>query len=784
MPYKNSEKRKEKSRDAARSRRNNEATVFTDLTDCLPVPPAVLATLDKASVMRVAISSFKLRKLLGPDLSYEDDRPPLEKALDSSYIKSLNGILLVLGRDGDIAFLSDNCSQHLGLSQIELIGQSIFDFSNEGDKSTILGVLEKCAQKHVGEEFNFFMRVKCTLTSKGKNINLKSATYKVLHCTGCCVYVEPEKEEKGLSAIILVAEPIPHPSNIEILLDSNTLLTKHHMSMKMLFCDNKLCQLLGFQEEEMMNKSMFEFYHLADIQHLVASFKQMKELGQIKTSPYRLLAKHGGYIWVVTEATVIYNVRLEQAEHIVCVNYIVSGLEDEGMILADFQMPAGTLPVSMPEPQALLPPVPYLVEPQDIVDLTSCTKSLFTDDNTGATIIADDTCYDRMTPTADEVMVALHYNNQDPKLVRVESLFTTVDACSGEELIAPMKCEDDDDDSICMQTSMAPSDMVMVDLSEASCDTDMGETLILDKDDVDMSQRAPYISIDDDLYMPMEMDGTPIAVGANEMIGKTESVFNMRFEENEEEEGEEGTKKRKHQHIPFSVLRLQEAYSKKREEGQQAHQKLAALVPSAPTETNRLETGPPEVSQPTKRARLNSIHDGMRSPVVDDGLHGGSSVLLNLLTSGVDLHSDRYRLPTPKTRSPQPSTSSSSMSCSPSSSGSNSPFNNSPFSNSPFNDEPKGDLSLRALLTRPIPDIPSTTTCSSSSAPCSPRQYTRARSVTFNTPPPSASTSAASFSNSVSNGSGRTSTMGSPELVTFDASYMQIFNMNSGNNAI
>ena len=58
------EKRREKSRDAARSRRTKEADVFNELTSLLPVSEETVATMDKASVMRIAISYVKLRTVL------------------------------------------------------------------------------------------------------------------------------------------------------------------------------------------------------------------------------------------------------------------------------------------------------------------------------------------------------------------------------------------------------------------------------------------------------------------------------------------------------------------------------------------------------------------------------------------------------------------------------------------------------------------------------------------------------------------------------------------------
>lgn len=62
--YRNMERRKEKSRDAARNRRGRETEIFTDLTALLPVSPTKVANLDKASVIRIAISYLKIRAVI------------------------------------------------------------------------------------------------------------------------------------------------------------------------------------------------------------------------------------------------------------------------------------------------------------------------------------------------------------------------------------------------------------------------------------------------------------------------------------------------------------------------------------------------------------------------------------------------------------------------------------------------------------------------------------------------------------------------------------------------
>lgn len=62
------------------------------------------------------------------------------------------------------------------------MGQSMFEFTHPCDHEEIREVLSARPHGHkapVAEERIFYIRIKCTLTSKGRNVNLKSATYKV-----------------------------------------------------------------------------------------------------------------------------------------------------------------------------------------------------------------------------------------------------------------------------------------------------------------------------------------------------------------------------------------------------------------------------------------------------------------------------------------------------------------------------------------------------------------------------------------------------------------------------
>lgn len=78
--------------------------------------------------------------------------------------------------------------------QIDMLGQQIWEYAHQCDHAELKealnikrnGVADKVKDEHLLEEGistdhrDLFVRLKCTLTSRGRSINIKSASYKVM----------------------------------------------------------------------------------------------------------------------------------------------------------------------------------------------------------------------------------------------------------------------------------------------------------------------------------------------------------------------------------------------------------------------------------------------------------------------------------------------------------------------------------------------------------------------------------------------------------------------------
>uniref|UniRef100_A0A673IIX5 Endothelial PAS domain-containing protein 1-like n=1 Tax=Sinocyclocheilus rhinocerous TaxID=307959 RepID=A0A673IIX5_9TELE len=325
-------------------RRSKETEVFYEVARQLPLPHSISSHLDKASIMRLAISYLRTRKLLTSAGATATEKTDVDRLMDSWYLKSLGGFISVVTSDGDMIFLSENINKFLGLTQVELTGHSIFDFTHPCDHEEIRENLSLKAGmgkkgKELSTERDFFMRMKCTVTNRGRTVNLKSASWKVLHCTGhlkvcngCPARVLCGFKEPPLSCVVMMCEPIAHPSNIDTPLDSKTFLSRHSMDMKFTYCDDRVTELMGYSPEDLLGRSAYEFYHALDSDSVTKSHQNLCTKGQAVSGQYRMLAKNGGYVWVETQGTVIYNSRNSQPQCIVCVNYVLSDVEEKSMI--------------------------------------------------------------------------------------------------------------------------------------------------------------------------------------------------------------------------------------------------------------------------------------------------------------------------------------------------------------------------------------------------------------------------------------------------------------------
>ncbi|XP_066247190.1 protein trachealess isoform X4 [Euwallacea similis] len=385
--------RKEKSRDAARSRRGKENYEFYELAKMLPLPAAITSQLDKASIIRLTISYLKLRDFSGHgDPPWSRDGPPPPKTLKgrrstlgmeieqhhgTHILQALDGFALAVGSDGRFLYISETVSIYLGLSQVEMTGSSIFDYIHHQDHSEIaehlgLGLSQgqSMASPGSGSEESgstvgtnnpdvstvmslgtnppykgldraFCIRMKSTLTKRG--CHFKSSGYRVVLILSRLrpqyVFAHSRKSDQPpLLGMVALAIALPSPSVHEIRLESDMFVTRINFDFKIAHCEPKVIELLDYSPEELTGRNLYTLCHGEDANKLRKSHIDLINKGQVLTNYYRIMNKNGGYTWIQTCATVVCNSKNAEEQNIICVNYVISGREYENLIMDCCQM--------------------------------------------------------------------------------------------------------------------------------------------------------------------------------------------------------------------------------------------------------------------------------------------------------------------------------------------------------------------------------------------------------------------------------------------------------------
>ncbi|XP_041733581.1 hypoxia-inducible factor 1-alpha isoform X2 [Coregonus clupeaformis] len=509
------DQRKVRSRDAARCRRSQETELFYELAHTLPLPRRVSADLDKAAIIRVTLSFLRMHYLRSGDTSEERVTDGDEDMMDGFYPRALAGFIMVMTEEGDMIYLGDSVNKHLGIPQLELLGQSVYDFVHPCDQEELRDLLtprpgvskKKPVQQHT--EMAFFLRMKSTLTERGRTVNIKSATWKVLHCTGhmrVCCSDEDSSPPAGRFMTVL-CEPIPHPSSVEFPLDRSTFLTRHSMDLCFTHCEGRVAELVGYEPEYLIGKSAYEFHHALDSDHVTKSLHILLSKGQVCTSQYRFLAKSGGFVWAETQATVIYNNKTSQPEAVVCLNFILSVVEQADVVFSVEQTGCGLKsdPVSEASEETLCDSdnrnnsdnsssaelfLQLKENPEDLLQLAPVSGDLIVP-------LADFAELSFSLPSSPDSVPDFPQDLCTPELWTLLSpIFSKLTSSSPAPALIPIE-ELPIEDEVEKFFAVCPDESVQKE--------DQPE----DAEVIDLDMLAPYISMDDDFQLSVQLPETP-----------------------------------------------------------------------------------------------------------------------------------------------------------------------------------------------------------------------------------------------------------------------------------
>lgn len=333
--------RKEKSRDAARHRRAKEGDYFQELEQLIPVhgtpPHSQMSSIDKTSLIRLTVSYLKTRDIIQhadiniPDIKEECGVGNLD------LLSAINGFGIVLNEYQDIVYVTNNVSEYIGLTSFELLGMSLTEFVHPCDHTIINNMMNKQLHNQVKAS----IRIKCTITDRGRFINLKQANYKALKLEGKLVEL-PERSEGGVHGRLfigvasLVSDGLTTGGQA-----SGVFQTKHSPDFKFIESDSWLVEEGGYSADFLLGQSLFRFIHAEDVAKLSASLSKLAENVNCESEVYRLLVAGGGYVYIQTTATYVTSRKgSAKGTTILLKHSLLTEVIDAGQIMDVIQMEA------------------------------------------------------------------------------------------------------------------------------------------------------------------------------------------------------------------------------------------------------------------------------------------------------------------------------------------------------------------------------------------------------------------------------------------------------------
>jgi len=347
----NNNERKEKAKNAARDRRTQESDYFEELEmmlpDWTPPPSSQQTTLDKTSIIRLSVANLKCQDVIKRGLLSPKVKDEISQDLD--LLSCVNGFNLILGSNQEIIFVSENVTNFIGLTQVELLGQDISDYVHPCDHQELKKLTPQLQASSQEESFEVFVRIKSTVTERGRMINLKQANYKSMKISGLARQM-PDSDEGGVTGTIFMGL-VSHVLDREIQVDTfaGPTISKHSVDMKFMEASQWFSSVAGYSCIKLLGVSFFDLVHTLDLEPVLKAFKNLKDHGQCETPIFRMLCGGGGWCWVQTRACLTSSRRGSVKPHsITCATTPISEVMHAEQILALVQMSPAALPKKKP----------------------------------------------------------------------------------------------------------------------------------------------------------------------------------------------------------------------------------------------------------------------------------------------------------------------------------------------------------------------------------------------------------------------------------------------------
>ncbi|KAM9451089.1 neuronal PAS domain-containing protein 4B [Clarias gariepinus] len=323
---------------ASKARRDQINAEIRNLKDLLPISDADKARLSYLHIMSLACMYTRKSVFFSQDLSAagsQDVNPSFMSfpAL-SELMNSLPGFLLLLTNEGKLLYLSDNVTDHLGHSMVDLVSQSdsVYDIIDPADhfvmRSNLAPVNTPDTERLFRCRFNTSKFVRRQGT--GNKVSLvrarclplpyHSSSYWTSNTVWVCFCSPLELQASNTAS---TRNPLPTPP-AEQAFQLTSFHSQHSRDMRIQAAQECVSVYLGYDVETLRSRSWYSLLHPRDLSHASAQHcALLREGGERQVEMVvQIEAADHSWVWVYMV------LQLQTGEHpITCQNYVISESE-------------------------------------------------------------------------------------------------------------------------------------------------------------------------------------------------------------------------------------------------------------------------------------------------------------------------------------------------------------------------------------------------------------------------------------------------------------------------
>ncbi|NXI68474.1 NPAS4 protein, partial [Anseranas semipalmata] len=280
---------------ASKARRDQINAELQALRSLLPISAREKERLSYLHTMALVCLRLRGAHLFPPDLA-----PPAGPVLGAELLSLLPGFLLVLSASGKLVYISENVSQVLGLSMVELLaqGDTVFDILDGRAQEDVHKKL-LLAQEEPGREITFVSEMR---TSKA--FRLQHGGNRAVAVRGH--FMAPRWPASAAAFLALCTPVTQLAADVDAGSQDNLFQSTHALDMTFIDVMESVIYHLGYHREELTGQSWYSLLHPEDTELAAAQHRAVGEsLGAgaaARPAVLRVLRRDRTWAWLCVSA--------------------------------------------------------------------------------------------------------------------------------------------------------------------------------------------------------------------------------------------------------------------------------------------------------------------------------------------------------------------------------------------------------------------------------------------------------------------------------------------------